>query len=47
MVDPSLTADNAVHKMYTFLRVIAIVTEKAIKGSNKMNEQVNISPNRR
>ena len=39
--------DNAVHQMYTFLRFIAIGTEKAIKGSNKINEQVNISPNRR
>jgi len=39
--------DNAMHQMYTFLRFIAIGTEKAIKGSNKINEQVNISPNRR
>ena len=38
--------DNAVHQMYTYLRVIAIGKEKASQGSNKVEEQVNISPTR-
>ena len=38
--------NNAVHQTYTYLRFIAVGTEKAIKGSNKINEQVNISPTR-
>ena len=38
--------DNAVHQMFTYLRVIAIGSERASKGSNKIAEQVNISPTR-
>ena len=36
--------DNAVHQMYTYLHFIAVSTEKALRGSNKIDEQVNISP---
>ena len=39
--------DSAVHQMYTYLRIIAIGVEKATRGSNKIDEQVNISPTRR
>jgi len=38
--------DNAVHQMYTFLSFIAVGTKKALWGSNKIDEQVNISPTR-
>jgi hypothetical protein len=41
-----LFSDKAVHQMYTYLRVIAIGSERAIRGSNKIEEQLNISPTR-
>ena len=39
-------SDKAVHQMYCYLRVIAIGSERAIPGSNKIEEQLNISPTR-
>ena len=39
-------SDKAVHQMYCYLRVIAIGSERAIRGSNKIEEQLNLSPTR-
>lgn len=41
-----LFSDKAVHQMYCYLRVIAIGSERAIPGSNKIEEQLNLSPTR-
>ena len=41
-----LFSDKAVHQMYCYLRVIAIGSERAIPGSNKIEEQLNLSPAR-
>jgi hypothetical protein len=39
--------NNAVHQLFLFLRVILVSSDKASIGSNKMEDQFNISPTRR
>jgi hypothetical protein len=38
--------NNAVHQLFLFLRVILVSSDKASIGSNKMEDQFNISPTR-
>jgi hypothetical protein len=39
--------NNAVHQLFLFLRIILVSSDKASQGSNKLDDQFNISATRR